>query len=109
MIKVEFQKKSGNFVSVVLKGHAESSDKRAYDFVCCAVSVLSQSIFIGLTEVLEFDVKYSIDDGFLSFSLENMSISDIEKCQVLMNTMFLGLDRIKLIYSKYISICVKEV
>jgi uncharacterized protein len=95
-------------VSVKLKGHADSVEE-GYDLVCCAVSVLSQSILIGLTEVLNLDVNYSIDNGFLSFSLENMSQSDVSKCQVLMKTMLLGLERIELSYGKYINICVKEV
>lgn len=108
MIKVEFEKISFKLISVKLKGHADSVDD-GYDLVCCAVSVLSQSILIGLTEVLKFNVKYSIDDGFLSFSLKGMSALHIEKCQVLMETMLLGLKKIEFNYGKYISISVKEV
>jgi hypothetical protein len=108
MIDVEFKKKSCNLVSVRLSGHAGSVDS-GYDLVCCAVSVLSQSILIGIIEVLNFDVQYSVDDGFLSFSLENMKKSDIEKCQVLMNTMLLGLKNIELNYGRYIKTYVEEV
>lgn len=108
MIRAEFRSKSDNLVSVELSGHADSTNS-GYDLVCCAVSVLSQSILIGLTEVLGLEVDYSIENGFLSFSLENMSEDEIEKCQVLMRTMLLGLKRIELSYGKYISTCVEEV
>ncbi|WP_446898716.1 ribosomal-processing cysteine protease Prp [Clostridium sp. LBM24168] len=108
MIKVEFKRKSCNLVSARLTGHADS-ENNGYDLVCCAVSVLSQSILIGLTEVLGLEVNYSIENGFLSFSLENMPQSDIEKCQVLMKTMLFGLKRIELSYGKYISTYVEEV
>ncbi|MBP2033005.1 uncharacterized protein YsxB (DUF464 family) [Clostridium algifaecis] len=108
MIKVNFKRKSGNLVSVKLKGHADSVSE-GYDLVCCAVSVLSQSILIGITEVLKLKANYSIDDGFLSFSLENMSANDIKKSQVLMETMLLGLKKIEISYGEYINIFLEEV
>lgn len=108
MIKVKFKIKSGNLVSVKLKGHADSVSD-GYDLVCCAVSVLSQSILAGITEVLKLKVNYSINNGFLNFSLEDMPEADIKKSQVLMETMLLGLKKIEISYSEYISIFLEEV
>lgn len=108
MINVVFKKKFCNLISAKLEGHADSVDS-GYDLVCCAVSVLSQSILIGLTEVLNFNIEYSIENGFLSFSLSGLKKKEIESCQVLMKTMLLGLKSIEASCGKYISICVEEV
>ena len=77
--------------------------------VCSAVSAVSQSTVIGITEVLKLDLDYSIDDGLLSFSLESMKKEDILKCQVLVETMLLALKSMEINFSKYISVKVKEV
>lgn len=108
MVSAEFKKKSCNLVSVALKGHAESVDE-GYDLVCSAVSSISQTILIGIVEVLKLKIDYSIDDGFLSFSLENLSIDNIRECQVLMQTMLLGLKSVELGYGEYIKVKVEEV
>lgn len=106
MIEAVFNKKSDNLVSVIIKGHAESVEQ-GYDMVCSAVSAISQSILIGITEVLKLNIKYSLEDGFLSFSLDDIDENDILKCQVLMKTMLLGLKSIEISFSEYI--VVKEV
>lgn len=108
MVDVEFVKKSGNFVSARLKGHAESTNQE-FDMVCSAISVISQTILIGILEVLKVDAEYLIDNGFLSFSIEKLSDDDIKKCQVLIKTMLLGLKNLEISYEKYIKISVKEV
>lgn len=108
MVNVIFRKESCNLVSVKLKGHAESVDE-GQDLVCASVSVISQTILIGITEVLNFKIDYSIDDGFLSFSLEDLSEDDIGKCQVLMETMLLGLKSVEIGYGEYINVKVEEV
>ncbi|MCI1945793.1 ribosomal-processing cysteine protease Prp [Clostridium luticellarii] len=108
MIRVIFDKKDGNLVSVSLQGHAEWS-KQGYDLVCSAVSAVSQSTVIGIIEVLKLNLDYSRKDGFLSFSLEDMEEKDILRCQVLMETMLLSLKSIEINFGKYISVKVKEV
>ena len=55
---------------VVVSGHAGYA-RHGEDIVCAAVSILSQTILIGLVEVLKQDVRYEISDGYLEFSLEN--------------------------------------
>jgi uncharacterized protein len=108
MVNVVFNKKDRNLVSVSMSGHAESVDE-GYDMVCCAISTISQTILIGVLEVLKLKITYSLDDGFLNFSLEKLPNEDIEKCQVLMETMLLGLKSIEIGYSGYIKIEVEEV
>jgi uncharacterized protein YsxB (DUF464 family) len=108
MVNVTFKKKSCDLVSVVIKGHAEFVDE-GYDMVCSAISSVSQTILIGILEVLKLKVNYSIEDGFLNFSLEELHNVDIKQCQVLMKTMLLGLKSIEIGYGEYINIKVEEV
>ncbi|MFA9399385.1 MAG: ribosomal-processing cysteine protease Prp [Clostridiaceae bacterium] len=108
MINVVFKKKSNLFVSFQIKGHADFNDE-GLDIVCSAVSSVSQTILIGILEVLEISASYNIEEGNLSMSLEEKSIEDIEKCQVLLKTMNLGLKSMEISYGKYIKILEEEV
>lgn len=108
MVNVIFVKKSFNLVSVSLNGHAESVDE-GYDLVCSAVSAISQTVLIGILDVLKLKLSYSIKDGFLSFSLEGLPDENIEECQVLMKTMLLGLNSIEMSYGEHINVKVEEV
>lgn len=91
MIKVKILENDNLKLGFEISGHALSvSEKRksgdAYDLICNSVSVLSQSILIGIVEVIGIDIKYEIKDGFLHINLSNIEIQDIEKCQVLLKT-----------------------
>ncbi|MEY7999029.1 ribosomal-processing cysteine protease Prp [Clostridium sp. Mt-5] len=108
MIRAVFKKRCCNLVSVSLQGHAEWS-KQGYDLVCSAVSAVSQSTVIGITEVLKLNLDYSIKNGFLNFSLEDMKEEDILKCQVLVETMLFALKSMEINYSKYINVKIEEV
>jgi Predicted ribosomal protein len=108
MVNVIFNKKDRELVSIKMVGHAESVGE-GYDLVCCAISTVSQTILIGILEVLKLKITYSLDDGLLNFSLENLPDEDIKKCQVLMETMLLGLKSIEIGYGEYIKIEVEEV
>ena len=109
MISVRFVKKQNNIVSTEVKGHA-SFDDYGKDIVCSAVSALTGAILNGITEVLHFNPVFSIDeDGFLTINLENLSLDQIETCQVLMETLLLGLENIEISYGKYIKVEVEEV
>lgn len=108
MVNVIFNKRDRDLVSIRMVGHAESVDE-GYDMVCCAISTISQTILIGILEVLKLKITYSLDDGFLNFSLEKLPDEDVAKCQVLMETMLLGLKSIEIGYGEYIKIEVEEV
>ena len=90
MIKIVLHKKGDNIIAFDISGHGVSQAELnsaigdAYDLVCNTVSVLSQSIIIGMEEVLHIEPQYSIKDGYLSLSpLEGKSI---ELSQVLLKT-----------------------
>lgn len=112
MINIIFNRKSGDLISYVVDGHAEyiSDGVTVYDDVVCGVvSNLAQVTILGVTEVLNIDAEYSADEGHISLNLEALSSEEIKKCQVLMETMLLGLTNLELSYSEYIKVLVEEV
>ena len=124
MIKVSIQSdKQKNIISFTMKGHAmENRDAilagEAYDMVCTSRSVLSQSVIIGLDEVLNLNVNYEIGEGYLKVDLNGFTREEIKKAQVLLKTfekslesLILGLDMSlgKETRCKYIKIKKEEV
>ena len=110
MVKVEFFRSSGKIVSFKIKGHAMPREAQIeVDLVCAAISAISQTTVIGIEEVLKIKAKYDIEDGFLNLNLENQTLEDVERCQVLLETMVLGLKSIEITYSDYIKVETEEV
>ena len=110
MVKVEFFRSSGKIVSFKIKGHAMPREAQMeVDLVCAAISAISQTTIIGIEEVLKIKAKYDIKDGFLNLNLGNQTLEDVERCQVLLETMVLGLKSIEITYSDYIKVETEEV
>lgn len=109
MIRARFVRRQGDLVSVVCKGHAGFADY-GNDIVCSATSALCGAVLNGITEVLHIEPDFSIDeDGFLSISMENLPENQMRACQVLMETLLLGLENIEISYGEYINVKVEEV
>lgn len=123
MIKVNFQFKNDNIHSFTIKGHAMNNRDailagEAFDMVCNSVSVLSQSVIIGLDEVLSLNVNYEISDGYLKLDLQGFTQEEIEQAQVLLKTFEKSLESLVLSLDhsfgkktrcKYINIVKEEV
>lgn len=110
MVKVEFVRSSSKIVSFKMQGHAMPREtQNEVDLVCAAISAISQTTVIGIEEVLKIKVKYDIKDGFLNLNLDGVTLEDIERCQVLLETMMLGLKSIEIIYGDYIKVETEEV
>ena len=62
--------------------------------VCNTVSVLSQSVIIGLDEVLKLNCNYEMMDGYLALDLKGFTPEEISKAQVLLKTFKLSLDSV---------------
>jgi len=91
MVNVKILKRENLSLGFKIEGHALSDDElmksgNAYDLICNSISILSQTILIGITEVLGVKAKYEIHDGFLDINLSNLKESEIESCQVLLLT-----------------------
>lgn len=112
MIKVRFVKDSRGLISFQVSGHAEyvdGSETEYDDVVCGSVSILAQTVIIGVTEVLKIDAKYKALEADISLNLNDRTEEDIHKCSVLMKTMLLGLKSVEMSYSEYIKVLVEEV
>ncbi|MHC1683507.1 MAG: ribosomal-processing cysteine protease Prp [Clostridiaceae bacterium] len=108
MIDVKLEKHCGKFVSFNIEGHAGYAEE-GFDIVCSAISVLSGAIVNGITEVLAIKVPYEVNHGFLSINLGSQCEEDIERSQVLFETMYITLKSLLITYGDYISVKVEEV
>ncbi|MBU5592727.1 ribosomal-processing cysteine protease Prp [Clostridium sp. MSJ-4] len=108
MTSVLFKKKDDKIIAFDINGHAGYASE-GEDIVCAAISALSQSVIIGLEEVLYIKPDYNIKDGFLCMSIRDNSIEDIEKSQVLLKTFLKSLQSISVSYVGYITIQIEEV
>ncbi len=99
MIKVVIKFQDDNIIAVDIKGHAVRDAEaviigEAYDMVCNSVSVLSQSLLIGLESVLKINCSYEIYDGYISLDLSDIEKEELLRAQVLLKTFELSLESI---------------
>ena len=100
MVKIIILKQKHISLGFKIEGHAlsreeiESVTGEAFDLICNSVSVLSQSVIIGMQEVLKLPIKYEINDGFLSLNLSNLKEEEIDRAQVLLLTFEKSLESI---------------
>lgn len=107
MIKVRIYKNSMNCTEkVIVSGHANYA-QHGEDIVCAAVSVLAQTILIGLVEVLKQNVEYEISEGYLEFNLENKNNND--SINALLDTFELGIENLLQDYGSYLKLIKEEV
>ncbi|MBU5486857.1 ribosomal-processing cysteine protease Prp [Clostridium sp. MSJ-8] len=123
MIKINIRSNRDNIISFSVEDHALRERTAilagdAHDMICNSVSVLSQSVIIGLDEVLKLNVNYEIRDGYLALDLKGFTLEEIEQAQVLLKTfekslesLIMGLDDMFGIDKRmeYISLCNEEV
>ena len=128
MITVKINEKESKIVGFVMDGHALSDDRdfssdsalvgEAFDLICNSVSVLSQSVIIGLDEVLKLNSTYEMKDGYLKLDLQDFNEEELDEAQVLLRTfekslesVILGFDQIvgKKKRKEYITLIKEEV
>ena len=110
MIKVTFYTCDNNYVGITSKGHADYSDYGT-DIVCSAISSITQSLALGILEVLKLDAKYKIDekDGYLELRLPEISDERVlDNTQVLFKTAYLSLQDFQKGYPSNIKVEVKR-
>ena len=128
MITVKINEKESKIVGFVMDGHALSDDRdfssdsalvgEAFDLICNSVSVLSQSVIIGLDEVLKLNSTYEIQDGYLKLDLQDFNAEELDEAQILLKTfekslesVILGFDQVvgKKKRREYITLIKEEV
>ena len=110
MIKITFYAKSDKYIGLVSKGHADY-DEHGKDIVCSAVSSITQSLALGILNVLNIKAKYKIDEdtGYLELRLPEIKDEVLyDKTQVLFKTALLSLKDFQVGYPSNIKVEVKD-
>lgn len=110
MITVTMQYANGRPCGFSASGHAGYAES-GQDIVCSAVSALTETCVIGITEVLHVDAGVSVDDeAGITLVLDRDMAEDVsEKAELLLETMEAGLEGIRRAYPKYLKIRHREV
>ncbi|AWZ48826.1 ribosomal-processing cysteine protease Prp [Hathewaya limosa] len=110
MITARFKRKHDNIVFFKISGHAGYADP-GFDIICSSVSSISYTIANGITEILYIEPEIKVDEnqGLMSLDLSHNSLEEIEKSQVLMKTMLLGIKSLEQLYGDYIKVIEEEV
>ncbi|MDD7794871.1 ribosomal-processing cysteine protease Prp [Clostridium sp. 'White wine YQ'] len=101
MIKIKVKSRGEKIIAVDIKGHAVEEAEaiivgEAYDMICNSVSVLSQSLLIGLESVLNINCSYEIYEGYISLDLTDLEEDELTEAQTLLKTFELSIDSIML-------------
>ncbi|MBE5758116.1 MAG: ribosomal-processing cysteine protease Prp [Clostridiales bacterium] len=110
MTKIKIFKKNDIFVGFEISGHSGYS-QAGKDIICASISSISQSCALGLKKVLGINISMKVDEdkGFLKVELpNNINNEDLEKSQILLDTMYISIEDLLSGYSKYISMEVIE-
>ena len=109
MTSVNFYRdKNKNIVKFVAEGHANAADEN--DIVCAAISSAVHLTLNGIENVLNINIGYDVDDGYLFFVLpSDMTVDERKNANILLNSMYLFLVNLEEQYSENITICELEV
>lgn len=90
-------------------GHADYAE-RGYDIVCAAISTLTQTIILALEKLISLEIEVRTDQrtGLIHCRWTNHP-EWVEKSQLLVETMILGLKEIQNLYPKHLSLNEAEV
>ena len=105
MINIVIKKKSGIINEIVASGHSGYAE-RGSDIICAAVSAVVQTAFLGVKNISNKQVVIRRDDakGFISLKINNLKDKELEKSQIILETMILGLKDIESDYKKYLKL-----
>ncbi len=106
MTDITIKRKNTSIVEVVADGHTGYGEA-GEDIVCAGVSTLLQSALLGLLQVVQINVKFSVNEqtGSLRFTLpQNLTAQERHDADVVLNTMLCGLKDLYTEYSDYINL-----
>lgn len=111
MTKVVVVRRQGSIVSVECSGHSGYADEGA-DIVCAGLSSIVQTAALGLMKTAGADnIAYSVDSdrGYLKIVVRDISDTDKRHdCDVILDTMLLGVEDYAEGLPKFVSLEVKE-
>ena len=109
MIKITFYVQDNHFVGVLSKGHANYDDY-GKDIVCSAVSAITQSLALGIFEVLKIQADYKVDNdaGYLELRLPKLANEVLDKTEILFDTAYRSISDLAKGYPSNIKVEVKD-
>lgn len=109
MTHVAVRKHKGHIVSVECHGHCGYAAE-GEDIVCAALSSVIQTAILGLFRVVGVQADYHTngDTGELSMKLGEMSDANRHDCDVILDTMLLGIADLYEGFSGFINLEVKD-
>ena len=105
-----FRKADGTLTGYRAQGHTGYAEEGS-DIVCAAVSALTQSTLNGLKNVLKAPVMFDIDDAAAILEARltpEASEEQVEKAQLLLQTLLEGLRAIERSYPRNVRIFFEE-
>lgn len=106
MTDIKLRRINNSVVEVEASGHTGYGEQ-GEDIVCAGISTLLQASLLGLLQVAQVNVKYTIDTetGKLKFTLPaNMTEGERHDCDVILNTLLCGLNDFYTEYSDFINL-----
>ena len=105
MIKILVIKQNNEIIAIEATGHSGYAEE-GHDIVCSAVSVLTQNLAQGLSEVVGIKPKVVEDESIPHFSLTlpELNAKQMREAQLLIKTTYLGLKDVANQFKKYVSI-----
>lgn len=104
MINITIYKDShNNFTGFEILGHA-GYDAKGKDLVCCGVSAIVQTALLGIEKVAETDAQITLKEGHVKCTFPLNYDNILEKSNIIVGTMVLGLKCLQQNYSDYINI-----
>ena len=103
MINIEINRNYiGNVNRFIVDGHS-GYDEIGKDIVCANISTATQSVILGMSELLGIRLNIIIDDGHLECEIPEISDQLVlEKVNILLETMVLTLRQAEAQYSEYV-------
>ena len=109
MTKVTVERNGNSIKKIVCDGHTNYGE-RGEDIVCSALSSIVQTALMGILMVAGVNAKTQRDDekGFLSIEIpSNISKEQQHDCDVILNTLMLGISDLNEGFSDFIELEVK--
>ena len=109
MTEITVWSRRGRLVGFDAIGHTGYAEE-GEDIVCAAVSAITQTAVIGITEVIKAPCALDVSDGELHLMLEkSVKGKQFEQAELILRTMLAGLRSIETDYSDYLKLEKREV
>ena len=109
MIRITMARSNGRNVGFDCTGHADFAEQ-GKDIVCSAVSALTQTAVLGITEIAKIPAGVSIgDDGIRCILEADATVRQCEQADLLFSSMEAGLAAIGKAYPHTLKITDREV